>query len=84
MKTIVIIGWIVFSLFLFVFSLKNVKKSEVLLEKDIKEDMKDKAEEKIIQEISDIEKAEDKQRDIIILQYILWLIFTVLIGFFIY
>ena len=84
MKTIAIIGWIVFSLFLFVFSLKNVKKSEALLEKDIKEDMKDESEEKIIKEIKDIENAEDKQQDIIILQYILWLIFTVLIGFMIY
>lgn len=84
MKTIAIICWIFFSLFLFIFSLRNVKTSKEFLEKDVKEDLKDKSEEKIIKEIKDIENTEYKQQNIIILQYILWLIFTVLIGFLIY
>ncbi len=84
MKTIIILAWIVFSLIIFVISLRNVKKSEDILEKDVKEDAENDSEEKIIKEISDIENAENHQEDIIILQYILWLIFTVLIGFLIY
>ncbi len=84
MKTIVILAWIAFSLIIFVISLRNVKKSEDILEKDVKEDAENDSEEKIIKEISDIENAENHQEDIIILQYILWLIFTVLIGFLIY
>ena len=84
MKTIIILAWIVFSLIIFVISLRNVKKSEDILEKDVKEDAENDSEEKIIKEISDIENAENHQEDIIILQYILWLIFTVLLGFLIY
>ena len=84
MKTIIILAWIVFSLIIFVISLRNMKKSEDILEKDVKEDAENDSEEKIIKEISDIENAENHQEDIIILQYILWLIFTVLLGFLIY
>lgn len=66
-------------MFLFVFSLKSIRKEKNSLENKIKKEPAGKEDKE--NEIREIEKAQDHIENIIIGQYVLWIIFTVCIGF---